>query len=350
MPTLQELIVALTRHPGIEAERFTAGVQESPPSGGYVGVATGADAARRVVTTDLARLDVSGTDTDYDPSWYDGAYVWMPTLGLQRTIPTGGYTPNDDASSVTDQAASDARVAVLTTSRSLGTTVAAGTACEVHRPAPPMYDADGKVSLRSWLNRAGATMRMPIRLTLTGVNNAYRYSLAASAPWLRDEGDLIRVSDREYLSDQDPYVLPGTSRLRFDGGTPYLIIETPIAAGYPFYADVWIPRKNWIGVHGATMAYSTVGLVNLDDVCTGDTEIIALLAYFFICRALATRHGQGVDAQWEINAQRVAASVAPYLAYGQPSGPTVTRSDSWYGGDHPMFLRRRQSGGSRRWS
>lgn len=398
-------------------------MQASPPSGSYVGVAAGADATRQVVSTDLARLDVSGTSADTDSAWYDDSYLWLPDLGLQRTIPNDGYNPNAAASSATDQSGSAERVGVLTLSRGLGTTVAAGLDGEIHKPLPPMFDADRKVSLRTWLNRALDTMRMPIRLTLTGVANAYRYPLTAYASLLRNEGDLIRVSDREYLSNQDPYVLPGTSRLRFDGGVPYLTIETPIASGYPFYADVFISRKRWIAVTAAAtpvvvggaiqsvmmvrggtyttaptvfptnslfgegavltavlagntvasvtvvdggdgfpvtttlsfsageFALSSVGLVNLDDVCTGPAEDIALLAYYFACRDLATRPDLGTDLMWEKNAQQVAASVAPYLAWGQPEGPQVRASDRYAGwGDHPQFLRRRQSGGSRRWS
>lgn len=422
MGTLAETLVALTQQPGIEAERFTTGIQAAPPAGSYVGVAAGADATRQVVTTDLVSLNLLGDGSDTDSSWYQGAYLWLPDQSIQRRVALDGYNPSAEAASATDQALSTEMVAVLTATRKIrDTVVAASTAAELHGPLPPMYDADRKTSLRSWLNRALKVMRIPRRISLTGVANSYRYPLSAY-PWIRHEGDLIRVSDREYLSDQDPYVLPGHSRIRIDGSVAYLILETPIASGATFYADIYAPAFTWIAVTGKATATatagaitsiavtrggtyttaptvtiggagtgatahavltngtvtsivvdtpgsgyvtatttvtlsageyaaSTVGLVNTDDRFSPllPVDDVAAVAYAHVCDELAYRQGQGIDTAWTLRRARVADAVAPYLAWGLPEGPQVRATDRGAWGDHPQFLRRRESGGSRRW-
>lgn len=421
MPTLSDLLARLSRMPGLQSVPFTTGVQAAPPDGSYVGVAAGADAARQVVSSDLVDLDVAGTGSDTQSSWYQGAYMYLPSLRLQRRVADGGYAPAEAASSATDQAASSEYVGVLTFTRGLGTTVAAGVAGAIYAPLPPMENADQKTCLREWLNRALGVMRMPHRLTIAATGDLYRYSMAAY-PWLRDEGDLIRVSDREIDSDEDPYVLPGHNRLRFDGGDVYLLIQTSVPTGSNFYADVYRRRDTWIAVTGKATATltsdavssitvtrggtystaptvtisggggtgaaatatvsggtvtaisvtaggsgyssaptvtlsagafttSTAGLVYPDDVCTGPLDDIAAVAYALICDDLSHRSGQGVDLAWEKRRQTVQAAVAPYLAWGQPTGPQV-RAFEQQGqfGDSVQFLRRREGySPSRRW-
>jgi hypothetical protein len=349
MPTLSDLLEALCRHPGMDCERFTTGVQTQPPVGPYLGRAAGDDAQRQVVSSDLADLNLSGDGTDTDPSWFSGWYLHLPGLGLQRRVAASGFSAAEDAAAATDQTSSDEKVGVLTLTRGLGAAVAPGQPAALYSPLPPLEDADRKPSLRSQINRALDTLRMPVRLTLMGVQNSYSYSMAAY-PWIKNEGDLIRVSDRAYTPNEDPYVLPGYSRLRFDGGTAYLILEAPIPAGQPFSVDVYRPRKTWIAPYGSAFADSAVGLVHPDDLCTGPTETIALLAYWFVAKDLETRSAAGTDTMWARNAASVAAAAAPYLAWAQPEGPHVRSADaagSW--GDSPVFLARRGGGSSGRW-
>lgn len=419
MPTLAAILEKLTRYPGLEAVAFTTGVQASPPSGSYVGVAAGADAARQLVSSDLVDLNLAGDGSDTQDDWYGGAYLLLPSTPLQRRVAPDGYAPAADASDATDQALSDEKVAVLTLTRGLGSVIEAGTAAELHAPLPPLYDADRKASLRSYVNQALDVQRMPWRIPLVAVANAYRYALS-SYPWLRDEGDLVAVYDQEYLANQDPYPLPGVPALRFDGATAYLILETPVATGATFYAEVLRRRSTLIAVTGtatatatagaitsiavtrggtyataptvtitgagtgatatATLAdgtvtgiavtaggsgyatatttvtlsdgeyaSSTVGLVNLDDACSGSADDIALHAYGLICDALSYRDGEGTDTAWELRRQRIQAAVAPFLAWGQPGHPTTARGATRYQGDHPAFLRRRGGGPARRW-
>jgi hypothetical protein len=320
LPTLSELLIALTKLPGLEAERFTTGVQAAPPSGAYVGVAAGADATRQIVTTDLAKLDVSGSGTDTDASWYQGAYLHLPTLGLQRRVAQDGYSANEAASTATDQAGSSDRVAVLTLERTLGTTVAASLAAELHTPLPPMYDADRKTSLRSWLNRALSVLRMPARITLTGVANAYRYSLAAY-PWLAHEGDLIRVSDQEHYSDQDPYVLPGRSLIRFDAGVPYLTVQAPVTAGASFYLDVFRPLSTWIAVTAAGTASLTADAVTSVTVSRGGSYLTAPTVTF------SGGGGTGAAGTAVLAGGTVTSVTVTSGGSGYTTAPTVTFSD-----------------------
>lgn len=274
MPTLVELLAKVTEYPGIESVPFTTGVQDSPPDGSYVGVAAGADATRQVVSSDLVDLNVAGDGSDTQSSWYQGAYVYLSDLRLQRKVAEGGYAPAEEASSATDQVASTERVGVLTFTRGLGTTVAADLSGALYHPLPPVENADQKTSLRTWLNKALGVMKMPDRVTLVSTGNVYRYSLAAY-PWLRTEGDLIRVSDRELRDDEDPYVLPGWNRLRFDAGTPYLIIQTAVATGESFFADLRRPRSTLIAVTGKATATATAGAITAITVTRGGTYTTA---------------------------------------------------------------------------
>lgn len=274
MASLDDLLALLCGYPGLEAERFTTGVQASPPSGSYVGVAAGDDATRQVVSTDLARRNKLGDGSDTDTSWYNGAYVLLETaIPLQRrVVQANGYAPAEEAASATDQALSEEYVGVLTLERGLGSTIAAGTEAGIYGPLPPLYDADRRSCLRTYLNRAASAMTFPVRVAFDGDDGVRRYDAPS---WIRDPDDLIAVHADEALDDVDPDPLPGIHDLRLDGVNAYLILGSAPRDGVPFYADFRRRRHTWIAVTGKATATAVAGAITSIAVTRGGTYTTA---------------------------------------------------------------------------
>jgi hypothetical protein len=390
MPTLRQLLDELVQRPGLHVKRCTTGVQ-TDATGAYAGVASGDDAKRVLVSSDLARVTVSGMGSDVDPSWYQGAYAWVVESGtspnLERTVAQSGYAPSETASDVTDQAASAETVGVLTLTRTMGAVIAAGRSVELHAPLPPLTDDDKKVSLRSWINRALFAMRRRVTLEVVAEGGESRLDLSAY-PWIAEEADLIGVRDRELLTNVDAPELPGETHLRFDGANVYLNLGVYPVDGATYFVDLYRRLRSWIAVtakgtatiaanavtavtvtrggtyspaptvtfsggggtgaagtavltngtvtsvtitaggsgyttaptatfSAGTYATSSVGLVNLDDVCLGETSVIADVAYALLADDLSVRHGQGADPLWVSRRALVEETVRPYLQFVQ---------------------------------
>lgn len=338
--TLQQIIEALAVYPGLRLKRFTTGVQ-TDATGDYEGVATGADAKRRLVSTDLADVDESGLAATTDVSWYRDAYLWLPETAVQRKIAPNGYETYAEAATETDQAGSTEVVGVVTVTRTMGAAVAAGVEAQIHWPFPPLTEDDDKVSLRNRVNRALDVIRDRVTISLTATSGATRYSLSAY-PWIAHEDELAGVRDREVVSDRDSGELPGESYLRFDGGVAYLNLGTPVVADATFYLDVWRRRSTWIDT-GSGFATSAVGLVAADDACLGNAEDIAAVAYALLCDDLSIRDEQGTDTAWALRRQMVEDRVRPYLQWrqGRTRRPKPVSAAAMHGGGVVYGARRR---------
>lgn len=342
MPTLRELRALLGRRLNAY-ETVTVGAEEVPGSGTYTGAASGAFAARRIASSDLANLGLSGQDTRSD--WWDDGYVLVRTeTPEQRRISTNSY--NGDAT-VTDaltgsSAAGTLPVGYVTLDRDLAATAPAGTVVELHGVLPPLVQTDRKPSLRQCINDALGVLRLRRRLTIAGISNAYRYDLSAYG--LTREAQLAGVFDSEVVSGQDPYPLPGGGEIRFDGDAAYLLLEATVPTGKSFYVDIYTSRKSWIApVSTGVFAASTVGLVDDLDACTGDPTVITLVGYYVATAALARPGLDGPNLAWKAEAAEAADLAKPYMLWGQPAMSSTERR-SYAGnayGDSVMFLRRR---------
>src|SRR5436190_21477875 len=128
-PSLRDLRHRLSsRFDGYES--YTVGVQ-AVEDGSYSGTANGVTATRRLVSTDLADVDIDGTSSDSSPTVYDGAWTYIPDTHAQRRVVIDGYTPNVAANTVTTSI-STAIVGHLTLNRALSRAVPGGTIFESH--------------------------------------------------------------------------------------------------------------------------------------------------------------------------------------------------------------------------
>ncbi len=308
MPTLHALRQNLSgRFGGYEA--YVTGVQTSE-DGSYAGTASGTSATRRLVSTDLADLDLVGTGSDTSNTHYDGAWVYIPDSRAQRRIVKNGYARNVAANTVITTT-STAAVGHLTLHRPLQVAVPGGTDFEVHRW--PVRDDDRKLGLHTAINRALGLLYVRDRLSITGLGTTInRYTLAAY-PWLISEAQLVSAQDTEVLSGLDPAPLSGGGVLRIDGDTPYLITGAGVATTATFTIDVMRPRSSWIKLHGSTWGESTMGLQDDDDECTGGLERITSVAEYLICREMANHDPAGETGEYGRRAARLAIAVSPWL-------------------------------------
>lgn len=322
MPTLETILAELVQRPGLHVKAFTTGVQ-TDATGAYAGVVAGADAKRQLASTDLASLNVAGDGSDDDISWYEGGFAWIKASGtlpdVEREVALDGYAPAEAASTATDQAASTEKVGVLTLTRTMGAVIAAGRSGEIHAPLPPLTDADRKVSLRSWINRALEAMRMRVTVAIVATDSDQRYSLAAET-YLRDEDDLIDVRDRETLTDVESERLPGEHYLRWDGAVPYLVLGTVPLEGATFYADFWRRRKTYIAVTAKGTSAITGDAVTAVTVTRGGTYTTAPTATF------SGGGGTGATGTAVLTNGTVTSVTITAGGSGYTSAPTVTFS------------------------
>jgi hypothetical protein len=307
LPTLQTLRHALSRRfNGFES--YTAGVQ-LVEDGSYTGTANGVSATRRLVSTDLADMNLAGTASDTSATQFDGAYVYIPDTREHRRIVKSGYVPNVAANTVTTSS-STSIVGYYVLHRPLQRAVPGGTVWEVHRW--PVRDDDRKMGLHSAINRALSIQYVRDRISLTGVGTTVnRYSLAAY-PWITAEDQLVGTLAEETVSGLDPYPLAGQAMIRLDGDTPYLITGSGVPTGDTFTIDVMRPRSSWIK-RGDTWSESTVGLEQDSDEATGAPERIAAVAEYLICRSMENSDPTGPGGQWAQRAARLAVAVGPWL-------------------------------------
>lgn len=305
----------------------------------YTNVADGADAKRELVSSDLASTERSSAAPSASVDEFNSAWVYLPALPAQRRVAKNGFKPSQAADDVTNSSGSDQKVGVLIFERALQAVLAANQVFEVHTRLP-VTDADGLPGLHSCLNRALRTLRIPDRISISGVSNQYRYDLSAY-PWLTHQAQLAGTWDYEAISGMDPWGLPGRSRLRFDAQTQYLILDTPVPTGQTFYIDVYRPAYSWIKV-SSTWANSTVGLVNESDEAAVDVNILTLVAAYFAAEALALKDPRGQEAFWLAKQQEYAQTARPFLEWGQAGlespGPYLAGNAH---GDSAAFLMRR---------
>ena len=347
MPTLREIRRAFVRNNLRKYRLFVTGLQTTTPNGGYEGFATGDSARRRLVSSDLARLDVAGTSPLTRNSLYQHWFAYVLTDPPEmRGVAANGLTSSAVASDVTDQVSTDV-VGYVTLDRNLQAVVPPGTEVELH--AHPILDRD-VVGIHTYINQALDQMETIKRLTLTGVSDQWEYDLSEFAGVLTKQARLRQVLGPLSSPADLPYLLPGGADLRFDGDVPYLVLGSTINTGQTFLVDLSLPRSAWIKTNGSWQ-FSTVGLVFDDDEATGDiNEILACTWYFFTDGMCGSDPNIQPD-PWEGRRKDALSAAAPLMKWGQPEAVApILWSDQL---DDPTFLARRPHGrygrGAGRW-
>lgn len=265
MTTLTEGRRALARRPGFGYEVVTTGVETD---GVYAGEASGDDARRVIVTTDLARQAVSGASTsDAQNDLYNAYWAYVPVTQAQRQVARDGYTPDADADDVTTLTGSDESVAQIYVVRNFAAALEAGATVEFHGPAP-VLDAGMMPGLHTFLRRAARAMVFRDRLSI--VADGTRRASMAAYPWIFEEGQLIGVFDAETTSGTDPTEMLGGGEFRFDAEVPYLSLGQAPSSGTTFFVDVWRPRSSWIKARRTARATATVALTTVSAIAVSD--------------------------------------------------------------------------------
>jgi len=233
---------------------MTSGVQASPPSGSYAGVANSADAQRQFVSSDLGSTSITDGE-EIRPDYYDNWYLYLlSATPEQRRVSMGGYAPNNLASSVTDQAGSSI-VGYVMLERALGAVVPAGTVGELH--AHPVLD-DGMPGVLSLTNQALASMRLTQTITVTP--NGTRRVEVTGQPWLTKQNMLGRVLGpaASYAAAMDTTGI-GDAKLQFDGEKTYLILSYgPGSSDGSLFVECFRPRNTWVLIKRQATASVTV--------------------------------------------------------------------------------------------
>lgn len=319
MVRLDEARRALASQPGLGLTLFESGYRTD--DGTYVGVATGADARRTIVSSDLVRQAVSGSaDTESRSDYHDAQWVYWPEIGEQRSLANQGYQSAVAASSVTDLGGNSDVVAVIKAVRNFSELIPPASLLELHA-ACPVEDMDQMAGLHTWLRRAARAMRFRSRLPLVGTGT--RRADLSAFPWIDDEGLLIAVYDQETISGTDPLPLRGGGELRLDGQGAYLLTDAIVQSGQPFYADFWRPRSSWVAVDGV-WADSAVGPIAEDDEIAVNLDQWVTVAYYFVCDALSQNNPRGEVSSWGKRRDRAAHRAAPFMQWQTP--PVVQRS------------------------
>ena len=328
-------------------ELITTGVRYS---GTYQGTPSGADAARRIISSDLTSVDRAGTRNGVPASANDYDWIYVPSTGEQRRITQNGRTSLAVASDVmTGQtaAANSSSVGYLVMDRALSSALTANTTVERLGRFPVLY-ADRVPGYHWAINEALSVMHWPKQITIDGVSDQSRYNVATTMPWLKNTSQIIRVFRPTDDSSRGPDTMRGPVYLEPDGEKMYLHIPEAVNTGDNFTVQVKIPAFNWIKV-ASTWASSTVGLVNETDECLPESANVVLVAYAILARRMARTVAPGESARWEQEALLAEEVARPYLET-QVEPDTPKRDWPWRAPRHPWGKSwRAQPGRVRHW-
>lgn len=290
-------------------------------SGTYQGTASGSDAARRIVSSQLASANLAGTSAELPPTAYDYQWTYIPSTAEQRRIVKNGYSAYNAASDVlTGQNASANAyiVGYVTVDRAHAATLSANIEAEIlgRFPATSYEETPG---LHWAINEALQVIHWPRKESVTG-NGTKRIDVSSSLPWLKRPEQLIRVYDVEPDSG-GPQPMRGRSWLEPDGEKCYLHIPEAVASGTTFTIQVRRPCSTWIRV-GGTWATSTVGLVNETDEALPEVDRVTAVAYWMLAARMAKRGPKPQQADWAKEAEEAAKAAAPFVQWqNEPDTP-----------------------------
>ncbi len=315
-------------------------------SGTYQGTASGSEAARRVVSSDLATVKLSGSAPELPATANDFQWTWRPSTSEQRRIVKNGYSGYNEAADVlTGQAggADDDIVGYVTLDRALATTVAAAETIEIlgRFPALGYEEAPG---LHWAINEALAVMHGPRKESIVG-DGTHRIDVSSSLPWAKRPEQLIRVFSPDANNGYGPQPMIGKAWLEPDGEKMWLHIPERVASGATFSAQFRRPYSTWIRT-GGTWGASTVGLVNETDEALPEVDRVTAVAYWMLARRMARRGPKPQQDAWTKEAQEAAEEAAPFVEYPVEPPTPSRRMRLPY---HPSGRAWRPASSGRRW-
>lgn len=293
-------------------------------SGTYQGTASGSDAARRVVSSDLAAVNLAGTGPEIPQTARDFQWTYRRSTGEQRRIVKNGYTANDAASSVLtghNVAADDYAVGYVTNDRAYATTPSANETIEILGRFPALASEE-MPGLHWAINEALAVIHWPRKESVTA-DGTNRIDVSSSFPWLKRPEQLIEVFGVDPNNGYGPQPMQGKKWLEPDGEKMWLHIPERITSGSIFTIQVRRPTNTWIRV-SSVWATSTVGLVNETDEALPDVDRVTAVAYWMLAKRMARRGPKPQQAEWQAEAAEAAQVAAPFLEY-QVEPPVPSR-------------------------
>ena len=324
MPALTAYRKDLARRAGVLKE-LTTGVLYQ---GAYAGTASGSDAARRIVSSDLAAVNRAGTAAEAPATAQNYRYVWAPTTGEQRKIVQNGYAPYNAASSVLTghSASADAFiVGYVVLDRALAAALTGNVAVEIHQW--PILANEERPGLHWAINEALGLIDWPRKVTITSVTGQTRYDVASAIPDLKQMGQLLRVYRAEEDAATGPDVMIGRPYLEPDAEKMYLHVPEGVTTGENFTVQARLPAKGWIRVDG-TWASSTVGLVNETDEALPPVDEVTAVAWALIARRMSKKGPKPQSEEWAKEAAEAEAAVVDILA--NPVTPMTPRNRRTY--------------------
>jgi hypothetical protein len=280
-------------------------------------LATGADASRTIIVADL--ID---EDDDADTTTFGGWYAWVPATYEQKRVQTNtNFNPTTGA---------------IITNGEFDAPLPAGTTVWLIRRLG-MLKQRGRDGLRDAVNAACKDLAIRFEITLdsdTFDADSGSYDVSAYT-WLTQ--DRILELRRQIGSNTDPWLIPGTPRLRANGSSKLLVPQVRATAGDTLTLVVARPASTYVQVRRTALATVTVtaGAVTAIAVADGgegylstDTITVTIEGAGTGATATATRTGD------EITAFVVTDGGAGYVqatTSATVSSPTGTWADSTVG-------------------
>jgi hypothetical protein len=229
-------------------------------AGTYQGVPSASDAARRIISSDLASQNLAGTAADAPSSAFDFEWVYVRDSAEQRRVVGNGYGGYKVASAVLTghNAGADALiVGQLVLDRALSATPWPGTRAYILGQFPALA-TESLPGLFWAINEALQVMHWPRKVAITATDATTRYDLTSVAAWAKRQEQLIRVFGPDPSDGSGPPTMGGRSWIEPDGEQVYLHIPATLNAGEVFTAQLRCPCSAWILVKRTARASVTV--------------------------------------------------------------------------------------------
>jgi hypothetical protein len=247
-------------------------------------LATGLDAQRTIIAASL--ID---EDTDADQTSYGGWYAWVPERYEQKRLQANNnFIPETGA---------------LTTNGEFDAALPAGTLVWLIRRLG-MVKEKGRPGLRDAINAGLKDLAIRFEITLdsdTFDSTSGSYDVSAYT-WLTQ--DRCLELRRQIGENSDPWLVPGTPKLRNNGSAKMLVPQIKATSGDTLTLVVARPAHTYIQVRRTALATATVTAgavtaITVDDGGAGylstDTLTVTIVGAGTLATATATRTGDAIS-------------------------------------------------------
>lgn len=228
-------------------------------SGTYQGVASGSDAARRIVSSDLATVDLVGTAGEIKATAKDYQWTYVPTTAEQRRIVKNGYASYNLASAVLTGHAAGADASIVgyaLVDRALAAVLPANAPVEILGRFPAL-GYEEMPGLHWAIGEALAVMHIARKESITA-DGTNRIDVSTLFPWLKRPEQLVRVFGVDPSNGYGPTPMLGKAWLEPDGEKMWLHVTERISSGSVFTIQVRRPAHTWVLVKRTARASVTV--------------------------------------------------------------------------------------------